>query len=39
MARPPQGPANLVPNSQAEAIKAGKVPMADVPSTAGSRRP
>jgi hypothetical protein len=32
MARPPQGPANLVPESLVEAVEAGKVAMADVPS-------
>ena len=31
MARPPQGPANLVPKSLLEAVKAGEVAMADVP--------
>jgi len=31
MARPPQGPANLVPKSLLEAVEAGKVAMADVP--------
>jgi hypothetical protein len=32
MARPPQGPANLVPESLVEAVEAGRVAMADVPS-------
>ena len=32
MARPPQGAANLVPESLLEAVEAGKVAMADVPS-------
>ena len=32
MARPPQGPANLVPESLIEAVEAGRVAMADVPS-------
>jgi len=32
MARPPQGPANLVPESLLEAVEAGEVAMADVPS-------
>jgi hypothetical protein len=32
MARPPQGPANLVPESLVEAVQAGRVAMADVPS-------
>jgi hypothetical protein len=32
MARPPQGPANLVPESLVEAVEAGKVALADVPS-------
>jgi hypothetical protein len=32
MARPPQGQANLVPESLVEAVEAGKVAMADVPS-------
>jgi hypothetical protein len=31
MARPPQGPANLVPKSLLEAVEAGDVAMADVP--------
>jgi hypothetical protein len=31
MARPPQGPANLVPKSLLEAVEAGEVAMADVP--------
>ncbi len=32
MARPPQGPANLVPESLLAAVEAGEVAMADVPS-------
>jgi hypothetical protein len=32
MARPPQGPPNLVPKSLLEAVEAGRVAMADVPS-------
>ncbi len=32
MARPPQGPANLVPESLVQAVEAGEVAMADVPS-------
>jgi hypothetical protein len=32
MARPPQGPANLVPESLLKAVEAGEVAMADVPS-------
>jgi hypothetical protein len=32
MARPPQGPANLVPQSLVKAVEAGDVAMADVPS-------
>jgi hypothetical protein len=32
MARPPQGPANLVPESLVKAVEAGEVAMADVPS-------
>jgi hypothetical protein len=32
MARPPQGPANLVPESLVKAVEAGDVAMADVPS-------
>jgi hypothetical protein len=31
MARPPQGPANLVPKSLLEAVEAGRVALADVP--------
>jgi hypothetical protein len=32
IARPPEGPANLVPESLLEAVEAGRVAMADVPS-------